>query len=344
MKKYLLTLGSCLFALGMSAQTPEGDEQLYDMSAYLYTNSSVYYATGIAEHIVFSNDGSSVYFSSLFPTALDNLWNVGKVDGKTITISKDDVCCKYDINGDGTQVYNLKVGELVFDESGISGVKDIVFNLDGNHIYLEDDATAPCRYLALYDTDDGKIALWYYSLCNDYKPFTGVLTTIPESAEKQDAVYTYDSDSSVPGLVAVLGNDVYFDHLNSIPGVVKGTHEGDKVTIPAGQYIGCDTGYFLYLNGGYTTGEDIEVCDIVFNITDTGLELDESQCQLTVTTTTDGSYYSTCNNVKVACEIQSGIPVILSSHVPASWYDLFGRRLTQPTRGIMIHNGKKTIK
>lgn len=330
---------------------PEGTEMLYDMSAYFYTKSGVYYATGIAERMRYDNGGNTVFVNSLFPTTLKDLWHWGIVEDNQVTFSKDYECYTFDYNGDGSEVYHLKAGELIFDENGISGVKDIVFTKNGDHIYLDDNLQSPSRYIALYDNDEGRITIWDYTLCTDFKLFTQTTTSIPETANRQIYTYKFDDENGVQhkmtGYVAVDGNDYYFDALNTYCGIVKGTLEGDKITIKSGQYIGHDSGYFLYFNGGYKESENgnVECCDAVFTLTDKGFILmDETVNQLTVITTKDGSHFSICSNVVTYPVDLEGIQSVKAEKCDAIWYDLNGRRTNGAlNHGLYISEGKKIL-
>lgn len=284
MKKFILLLLTSIMALSASAvitETPEGTLKKYKMSGY-WPMSSNSYMRDLSTEVVFADDGKTVYFHNLFPEAqiLDG-WHTGTVDGNKITISKDEICYEFTW---GTMIIKYRVSEVEVSEGEFVNPTDLVLTMDGDHIYFDDDPESPSRFIAFYQIDSqGTIGYVDYMLCLDLQPVEASETavTIPDTAVKSDYIYyTYDYyylRYAVKGSVAVDGDDYYFDNLTLVPGVVKGTRSGNKITVKNGQPIGNGSGFYLYAGGIRMDGgkDDYdnptgEACDVTFTIDDDG--------------------------------------------------------------------------
>lgn len=256
-----------------AAVTPEGESKPYAMNAYIKTIFGISYYSGIAVNISTSEDGSKVFFDNMFPSRFLNgeTWVQGNVstDGTSVTIPSDVAVAEMpwtDSEG-GEHVDICYVGELILsdepDEEGyytIVGVKEVVFNKEGDKFFVEDDIENPSRYIALYDIEpDGSYYPWDYILCPSYEPVGDLAAVeLPEGAEPAEFIYSYNDSYGDPvmekGLVYVNGSDVYMNDLAAgFDFWVKGTQEGNTVTFPAGQYLGVD-GYYLFYAPFYIDG------------------------------------------------------------------------------------------
>lgn len=231
---------------------PEGESKMYSIAGNFQTVYGMKSASGIADEVLFNNEGKDIYVNTFLPVVGRDYWHHGSLKNGKLTFSKDDVCYVYDYHGDGSQIFNLKFGKMIYSDSGCKA-EDVIFNAeDPEHIYIE-DANA---YLGFYDMIDGNAAFFNIVMALDLKAFTDALVTIPSTATQTEYVYSstdeYSAKHTLMGSVAVDGDDYYFDHLSSASGVVKGTRSGDVITVKSGQYIGAESGYFLYFNGAYT--------------------------------------------------------------------------------------------
>ena len=261
-----------------SAVTPEGDPVQYVFSDYYYSAVPVMGSK--------SADGSKIYFDNMFVYVFNNgqAWVQGNIstDGTSVTFPSDIAIAELE-EEDGS-IYPVYPVELITDEEGyITGVMELVFKKDGEKIYVEDDADAPTRILALcaLDEDGSFISYYDYTYVMAYEPYTGRtdLVELPEGAQPEDYVYQsyvagwFGASLAIEqGLVYINGSDVYMNLLTSGYGEawVKGTIDGNKATFPGDQYVDC--GAFLVFQPFYTDGTTNEEnylytypCDLVLN-------------------------------------------------------------------------------
>lgn len=261
-----------------SAVTPEGDPVQYVFSDYYYSAVPVMGSK--------SADGSKIYFDNMFVYVFNNgqAWVQGNIstDGTSVTFPSDIAIAELE-EEDGS-IYPVYPVELITDEEGyITGVMELVFKKDGEKIYVEDDADAPTRILALcaLDEDGSFISYYDYTYVMAYEPYTGRtdLVELPEGAQPEDYVYYsyvagfFGASLSIEqGQVYINGSDVYMNLLTSGYGEawVKGTIDGNKATFPGDQYVDC--GAFLVFQPFYTDGTTDEEgflytypCDLVLN-------------------------------------------------------------------------------
>lgn len=277
MKHFLLTLVTFFFGM-MAAQaqcavTPEGEPQLYELSAEAYYSDGMqigYAALGV--YVSYSEDGKSVYISNLFPMyefKSKEMWVKGNVEGNTITIPAQLVYSSEAMTG--STYYWIGTDDGKNELTGFT----LTIRNDGALVQSTNN-----QYIALASCDENGFFLKAYHLESNLKiqPVKGDLTpvTVPESATVEDAIYEYfDSGSKACydiEKIAFDGNDVYFHGLTpDIDAWVKGTYDDGVLTVPGRQYLGIsDKGYVLFFNpavykGFNALGEvDYEFQDAVF--------------------------------------------------------------------------------
>lgn len=262
--------------------TPEGEMRYYEMSAYLYQSIGLEHVEGLVNQVYLAPDGQHIYLGSIFPNSFRtaDMWLEG-----TITTDKDGreiitiPCTKPFFSAGWDEIY---VGEVWFDEDTYeTKVKDITLVKDGDHIYIEDDLNNYSRCLVAYEDDYGDIETVDVAYCVDLRPYEGNTTAVevPATAERRDYIYysldTYGTLTANKGTIAVDGNDYYFDYLlpNIAPAWVKGSRKADEITVPQGQFLGADCGYYLYSAAFRPTSYDEaegqyigSACDITFAI------------------------------------------------------------------------------
>jgi len=314
--------------------TPEGTPVDYTAAGYFYSSYGLYYDV-LATQVSVSADEKTVYFNTLFPSAMSDIWTPGTVEGDKVTFSSETVVGQY------YAYYDLTVGEFILDEEGnITGYKDLVLTKEGDRYFLDDDDIAPEHYAALLAFYGGEFqGFLSYALLLDYNPAnTGEPVSLPEGAEPIEYVYNYKSYTGSPvalkGLGYVDGNDYYFNNLT--PGNefwVKGTREGDQVTFKAGQYLGVST-YFLYFNPFYYGGEDEQgygiytAGDAVFNIDADGVltQADDIYISYSYTESASDIYnYGFDYKVSPYLGVQFGIPSDPANLTLYDYWDYYGQ-------------------
>lgn len=317
-------LASCRKATPASAASqPEGEVQNYVMSAMVYGSRGITSEEGMANQLVYDNADGVVYFRTFFPLEGENyaFWHKGKVYDHQILISKDDVVYEFEYDG---ITYEVKLGDMTVDAWGVSAVRDVLLEYDkeSGRIYVDDDKDAPERYIGLYAIDpDGQVQMFDYTFVPSMTPFEpGELVVVPADAKTEKYIYYttnyYDEPSATEGTVSIVGDDYYFDHLTKHGGVVKGKREGNKVTVADGQYIGYETGYYLYAGGYFTNWQADENGDLIgesssmtFTIDDDGktLRLDDPGHCFAITYRLDGLWYEYEFNHRIEPYVESGV-------------------------------------
>lgn len=229
-----------------SLVTPEGTPQWYAMDAYVQTGQGTVMYYGLSNQISFAPDGKSVYFRTLFPANYAELWVKGTISGNTITIDHNEVVATVRATfEDGPVDLEYKVGEPIFDiMDNIVDVKDVVFKVDGDRIYIDDDQKEPEHAIALYAVEEGEIDLYDWTFCDSFKPYTGSteIVTPPATAEVKSYVYEYN-DRQLKACtdirrIAVDGNDYYFEGLvPTVGGWTKGTRSGSTISVSRAQLL-----------------------------------------------------------------------------------------------------------
>lgn len=286
MKQLFSVLFALLLALPANAQkhritsqiTPQGTPQWYAMDAYVQTGQGTVMFYGLSNQISFSADGRNVYFKTLFPMQYGELWVRGKVQGNTITIDSEEVVGQETFTDEGERyTYDLKVGEPIFDiMDNIIGVKDVVFKMDGDRIYIDDNQQNPDHPIALYGEADGEIDLFDWTFCDNFKPYTGSTDEVapPASAEVKSYVYDYKDahlkDATTIGRIAVDGNDYYFESLvPSIGGWTKGVRNGNIINVSRAQLLKFEPQILKI--AGYRQSDAGRLSDFSFTIDDKGV-------------------------------------------------------------------------
>lgn len=253
--------------------TPEGTPSWYTMDAYIQTGQGTVMFYGLSNQLSFSADKKSVYFRTLFPQQYRELWVKGNISGNTITIDSKQVIATDTFTDEGqTFTVDLQVGEPIFDiMDNIVGVKDVVFRIDGDRIYIDDDQQNPDHAIALYAVEDGEIDLYDWTFCDSFKPYTGTteLVTPPATAEVKSYVYNYKDahlkDAMDIRRIAVDGTDYYFEGLvPSIGGWTKGTRSGNTINISRAQLLAFDPQILKI--AGYRQSDGGRLSDFAFTI------------------------------------------------------------------------------
>lgn len=318
--------------------TPAGTPVYYEMSAWMAFEMGLEYIEGMANTLYFDEDGTTVYLGSLFPSNFlpNDLWAKGTIEGNQLTIDSKEPVFSVDMGDD--DVENLYIGEVYFYEyygEWYYGGKDIVMTKDGDHFYIDDDKNNPTRQFILYVQDAyGDVEPIDLMYCYDLKPYTGNTekAIAPESATVSDYIYysldTYGDKTAHKGSVAIDGDNYYLDFLipNISPAVVKGQRNGNTLTIPAGQFMTADMGYYLYFSGFAPTSFDEangqylgEPCDLTFTIGEDGtLTLDNPTKTFVTALQNDGQQYD-CVYENSVVPYAGDVPAVPSKPTGVEW-------------------------
>ena len=236
-------------AKALDAVTPEGTPfdcymsyYLYGMDAYAYSDRPVQASQ--------APDGSAIYFGNLFPSFLSNddpAWTKGEVQADGTILVRVQYIYNY------ANTYNLYAGGY---DMATNTMHDISFKINADGSISQADPDELLMLAALDDEGNFQIAAVYQNHTLITAQPTGAAgepVVVPETAVVEPFIYNYydayKNRKIEKGQVAVDGNDVYFCGIT--PHVenswVKGTKEGNEVTIEAGQYLGFGAGYQLEL-------------------------------------------------------------------------------------------------
>lgn len=271
-----------------STHRPEGKPVPYIMNGFYDTVYGMMQIIGFSNTIYFADDGETVYVGSFLPRDIktDGFWSKGKIVGNPA--SQEQAKIVFDCNEvaltleEDYGTYRLHLGEYYEEDRGWK-LKDLElnYNADGR-IYMDDSEALPQRHIGLCTTDAlGNAYPLYEFRCVDLKPYdlSMEFTTLPATAVVSDYVYlgnsSFSSTIAQKGHVAVDGDDYYFDSL--LPEIstawVKGSREGQRITLHNDQYLGNGLGYYLYYNGverlrynELYDNWDIDLCDATMTV------------------------------------------------------------------------------
>lgn len=247
-----------------STYKPVGTPKPYLMDGFYDTVYGMMQIIGFSNTVYFADDSKTVYVGSLLPRDIktDDFWAKGKIKGnpaanggkgKVVFDSKEVALTLVEDYG----TYRFHLGEY-YEEDRSYKIKDLELIYDNGRMYMDDDPTYPQRHIGLCIVDlEGNAIPFIEFRCVDLTPYERSIefTQLPATAEVSEYVYygtsSFNSTIAQKGHVAVDGNDYYFDCL--LPEVgnawVKGTREGNRITLANDQYLGNDLGYYLYYNG-----------------------------------------------------------------------------------------------
>lgn len=249
---------------------PEGEVKYYSRSGYatMVYMGALYFVkqSGSALEVVFAPDGKTVYFKDLISSATAGTWVKGERNGNAIHIP---LCQSvlYNKSFDDSLVLGIgEIGEEVIDgHTYINYFKtedaEVVFNEaeDGTLTIQSDlmlDSEEPQKLLGLFSYKNGE---WqgYSNWNSTFEPLDEEPLQMPEDATVEDWHIKYqeleyepiDGDRILH--CAVVGDKFYLQGLSdgNPKSCIVGTIKGNKVSFPAGQYLGMNYGYVTYFCG-----------------------------------------------------------------------------------------------
>lgn len=258
-KPLLLAVAAMALSGAICAQTPgpvievpaDAEARNYSLSGFYYEDFFLNILDGTPETVYFTSD--AIYFGNLFPRQLGKAPVRGDYDVATGTITVPKQHFMYYGLEEGVVPFYFAVLRVDDDGQALgSSDQDFVLQIDaeGNITTVGGSSV----WFGVVDADDN-VVVRARNLA--LSPFDGVETVLPEGTETTEYMYSvYDHREECPKIfladVAMVGNEVYFKGLTMNQHWIKGTLEGDRLTMPNGQYMGDDDWGFIYVVNGIT--------------------------------------------------------------------------------------------
>lgn len=240
------------------AQTIEGPTELYQMDAILARLAGAAVYKGLSQKVQIQSD--AIYFSNIMPNQVTGDAPVKAelaADG-TVTLHEQAYYYGLDYYNLGIYFLDCTILPINVDEDGNATPNEegykMVYNAEdgtiitpGDNLMSNENPDGDAYYIGLYADmsslgyEEPQLLSYCVNLC--FTPFqAGPSAEIPADAKAEDFVYSYSENDATPDaikdVVYVSGNEYY---LTSLTGLVKSTikaiAEGDKLTIPSGQFI-----------------------------------------------------------------------------------------------------------
>ncbi len=240
------------------ALTIEGEAELYQMDAILARLSGAAEYSGLAQHVQIQSD--CIYFSNIMPTQVSGDAPVKAELAADGTVTLMEQPFYYGLNYLNLNFYFLdctivpidvdEEGNYVPTEGGFKMVynaEDGTIKTPGDNLMSNQNPNGDAFYIGLF-ADMSSLGyedpqLLSYCVNPRFAPFTATEpAVIPEGAEAKEFIYSYSEEygtpSSIKDVVYVDGNDLYLTNLTgAVKSVVKGTVEGNKLTISSDQFL-----------------------------------------------------------------------------------------------------------
>lgn len=301
-------------------EQPAGTEYEYIMAygglSYNWLYGYLDATTDAAQLKVVEGVDGKVYLQGLCSNAgLDTYyWVQAEKEGDKLLIKNQPIGYYTDWSGDKHEYYIAAIDYSYDEEAGTESIvasenADFYFNYVDGKITSTDDMMLEAgdihyRFFGSiywYDAedDDDYESGWYTS--GDYywnlsaEELTETYSEPSETAEITDMIVKYMDNGAKKVeevMVAFDGNDVYLYMYGYVPGWIKGTIDGNKITVKNGQFLGYDTNYDTYEWAHTATAEQQE--DEDGSLYDYGTIVDEIVFDYNADTkemTTDGALY-----------------------------------------------------
>lgn len=235
----------------------------YVSSGYLYEGEQ----EGVTE-VVFAADGTTVYFKNPISYFAADTYVKGTLEGNTITIPMGQTIYTWTDYGYGAELCWVNA---VRDESGaVVNSSDVTRDTEtetAEFVINDEDGTITLQgsnenhlLSAVYDDDNSWTGRADYNTV--YTPFEMPDLVVPPVSEPMTTYYhngAFNNGDVINQTVNVIvdGSDIYFQGLTKTnedytileDAWVKGTIEGNTVTIPSGQFIGLYGSNLMYIFG-----------------------------------------------------------------------------------------------
>lgn len=250
---------------------PEGELKHYTRAGHAMYRNGYSLAEGDQSgimQVVYAADGE-VYMLNPVSNFATGAYVKGTLEGNTITVPVGQQLYNWTEQGYGAELAWVNITRN--DNGGFSAAEQdaattqVTYTVDEAAGTITLEGSSDTHMLgAIYDDDHTFVG---YADCNSVYTFTEVpeLVTPPAGIAAEEYYYTgkYDGgngDEELNTKVNVVkdGNDIYFQGLSKVSDTsgintdswVKGSIDGNTVTIPMNQFIGEYNGEFTYLTGG----------------------------------------------------------------------------------------------
>ena len=226
-------------------RTPDGDlltDVVWSSKTGAPGNGKVQWSelSGVTPSIIVN--GSKMYICSPLSSfsSFAKPWIEGTISGETVTFHTPQAYYMDMSSATMTYLTRLDPSTGKVNASNL----DIVFSYkDGNLIQTDGGV------LALTNIDGGFYG--YAEMDIQVEKLNDKAVELPAGAEPKSYTITFNGSQKQTAKVAFVGKDVYISDPVGVPGVwMKGTMEGNTISLPIQQYMGSGTGYPLYLLAG----------------------------------------------------------------------------------------------
>lgn len=262
----LLLLSTTVKAQSEVIYDPEGEDVTYNFECIAQSNYFSYGTFIGAAHIRYAADGKTCYIKDITPTLKLGSWVKGTIDGDIITVPADQlVYAGTDSYGEYFELHFM-VEDINLSTSERSPLDSFQLRISGDYI----TSVSSSQFAEVVEKGNG---VYEYAYGHVYSPYSAVETLDDIITDPQGELVNYSMTCDIYSMtqnnrygsirakmIKGEGNKVYFNTL--VPGYgkvwVRGTDEGDKISIPSYQAIEYledtdETVYFAtYLGNEYT--------------------------------------------------------------------------------------------
>ncbi|MBR1448952.1 MAG: hypothetical protein IJ588_09460 [Prevotella sp.] len=274
MKRTLLATALALAALASQAQIteqPEGELKTYVRQGTTYENFWGFWESkqdGLTTHLVYAADGKTVYWENPVTyytnSSKQEAWIEGELsaDRKKITFPAGQTLYVKTSKKTSVKYQLYYLHNVVLDEDGyyyesfaVDKETPITLAVDGNTLSLEGTTGDLSAIIGVVTDDDEPSWTYYGDAQTVLSLFDQQPVTAPKDLTTETYTLHYGSGSQKVVNVGVSGSDLYIQGIyTSLPDAwLKGTLDGNTLTVSSGQYFGQDpeAGALLYWVGAH---------------------------------------------------------------------------------------------
>lgn len=261
MKKVLLTFFASLFVAVMFAapvvitEQPEGELRTYLRSGISYENFWGFWEDeqdGMSTQLVFAEDGKTVYWKEPLSRYTKGSWVKGELNAEGTKIQfPAGQYLTYDTNKEYgyrlCYIKNIVMDGYYYESFEVDETTPITLTVDGNTLRLEGTDDEGTMMIAAVTDDDEPSWNYYGDAQTVLTLFDAQPVVAPEGLETSLYTFRYGNSMKIVNL-GIDGNDLYVQGIyDKLPEAwLKGTIDGNTVTVNSGQYMGEVNGVMLY--------------------------------------------------------------------------------------------------
>lgn len=318
---------------------PQGELTNYAMACDIYT-ATINKRYGSMRTKMITDEKGMVYFNTLLP-GYGKVWVRGTKLGNKISIPSYQAI-EYLADTDETVYFATYENNKYVDNA-----YELIEN-DGKLTPINEYA-----WTAAVPITEGVISLpfaysWGYELTRvDEDP-----VTIPEGLEKfaytLTAVTSTSSNRTVDAELALDGNKVYISGLlqNTPSVVLVGELQGNEIHIPSRQLLADDTYYYRFMCGNASGSTYNFKDEMVLTLEDGFNTIKAPSNDFSITCYEDATtVLKAWKEIKLVAKgaTPSGVNSVNAEQKESKFFDLQGRRIFNPQKGIYIKDGKKVM-